>query len=114
MKSTLRRIRLLEARTPVLDLETLHWDIDEDAVRQLSDRDLEGLIGAVEQIVNAPEQRLSAAHRTALTHWQMATGCLKPRATSPSSRRFRFFVNTVTSQTGSSRFMPTNHRNNTL
>ncbi len=74
MKSMLRRITRLEARTPVLDLETLRWDVDEDAVRLLSDTDLEGLIGAVEQIGNAPEQRLSAAHRAALRHWQAATG----------------------------------------
>jgi len=35
-------------------------------------------------------------------------------ATSASSRRFRFLVNTVTSHTGSSMFNPTNHRNSML
>src|SRR6202167_6068648 len=35
-------------------------------------------------------------------------------ATSASSRRFRFLVNTVTSHTGSSIFNPTNHRNSML
>src|SRR5215471_19079514 len=36
------------------------------------------------------------------------------RTTSPSNGRSRFLVNTVTSQTGSPRFLPTNHRSSTL
>jgi hypothetical protein len=64
--------------------------------------------------INVPSTEKCSAESSGFTCGSARIAVRKPRAMSPSSRRSRFLVNTVTSQTGASIARPTNQRNSML
>jgi hypothetical protein len=64
--------------------------------------------------INVPSTEKCSAESSSLTRGWVSTAAMNLAATSPSTRRSRFLVNTVTSQIGASSASPTNQRNSRL
>jgi hypothetical protein len=64
--------------------------------------------------IRVPSTEKCSSDKSALIRGWPSTAAMSFAATSPSSSRSRFLVNTVTSQIGASIARPTNHRNSRL